>query len=169
MAPKLLTLVRHGEAQHNVGRRHHLPDTYLTDLGESQCRELCEHFPASPVIDLLVSSPLHRTLQTTQIGFAAQVAQLGIEVLPELQECSSLPCDTGTARELLEANERFRGINFARCVDGWNSKKGEWAPDSASLKERARRARCWIKERDESHVVAVVHGAVSFGFFFTAL
>lgn len=75
-----------------------------------------------------------------------------------------MPCDTGTAREVLEADEMFHGISFARCVEGWNSKKGEWGTDSATLKERARRARCWLKEREESHVVAVLHGAVSFFF-----
>lgn len=76
-----------------------------------------------------------------------------------------MPCDTGTAREVLEADEMFRGISFTRCVEGWNSKKGEWGADSAALKERARRARCWFKEREESHVVAVLHGAVSFFLF----
>lgn len=72
-----------------------------------------------------------------------------------------MPCDTGTAREILEADEMFRGISFTRCVDGWNSKQGEWAADSATLEERARRARRWLKAREESHVVAVLHGAVS--------
>lgn len=80
-----------------------------------------------------------------------------------------MPCDTGTAREILEADEMFRGISFARCVDGWNSKQGEWAADSATLEERARRARRWLKTREESHVVAVLHGAVSFFSFFSSL
>lgn len=161
MAPKLLTLVRHGEAEHNIDRRHHLPDTHLTTRGESQCQTLCQRFPTSPAIDLLVSSPLRRTLETTLIGFAPQAAALGIEVVPELQECSAMPCDTGSAVEVLQADERFRGIDFSRCVDGWNSNQGIWGADSAALKERARLARNWLKGRDEPHVVAVLHGAVS--------
>lgn len=161
MTPKLLTLVRHGEAEHNIDRRHHLPDTSLTALGESQCRSLPSRFPDSPPINLLVSSPLRRTLQTTLLGFALHAAALGIEVLPELQECSAMPCDTGSPVAALQADPAFRGIDFARCTDGWNSKLGVWAPDSATLKERARRARSWLKEREEAHVVAVLHGAVS--------
>lgn len=82
-----------------------------------------------------------------------------------------MPCDTGSAVEALQAEEQFRGIDFSRCVDGWNSKQGIWGADSAALKERARLARNWLKGREEPHVVAVLHGAVSMGlsaFFFFA-
>lgn len=72
-----------------------------------------------------------------------------------------MPCDTGSPVAALQADPAFRGIDFARCTDGWNSKLGVWAADSAALKERARRARSWLKAREEAHVVAVLHGAVS--------
>jgi len=162
VVPKLLTLVRHGQAFHNIDRRFDLHDAYLTPLGEEQCRGLLSRFPPEPAVDLLVSSPLKRTLQTTLIGFSPQVKQgIKIEVLPNLQESSATPCDTGSAREELEADEKFTGLDFSRCVEGWNSKKGEWAPDALALEKRARHARNWLKGRNEGHVVAVLHGNVS--------
>lgn len=85
-----------------------------------------------------------------------------VEVLPELQESSAMPCDTGSTREELEAEEKFVGIDFSRCIEGWNSKKGKWAPDDLALRERAKVARNWLKGRNEDHVVAVLHGGVSF-------
>lgn len=160
MAPTLVTLVRHGQATHNVDFQQHLHDTYLTPLGESQCISLPSRFPPEPPVTLIISSPLKRTLQTTLIGFAP-VVQRGVEVVivPEFQEASALPCDTGSDREVLEAEEIFKGLDFSRLESGWNSKKGKWAPEPAALKERAKEARNFLKSLDTQHVVAVLHGA----------
>lgn len=123
MPPTLVTLVRHGQAAHNVDFQHHLHDTYLTPLGESQCQSLPSRFPAEPPVTLLVSSPLKRTLQTTLIGFAPQVQSgVKIEVVPEFQEASALPCDTGSPREVLEKEEAFKGLDFSRLGEDWDSK-----------------------------------------------
>ncbi|KAH0614634.1 uncharacterized protein H6S33_000270 [Morchella sextelata] len=160
MAPTLVTLVRHGQAAHNVDFQHHLHDTYLTPLGESQCQSLPSRFPAEPPVTLLVSSPLKRTLQTTLIGFAPQVQSgVKIEVVPEFQEASALPCDTGSPREVLEKEEAFKGLDFSRLGDDWDSKKGKWAPEPEPLRARAKEARNYLKSLDTSHVVAVLHGA----------
>lgn len=89
-----------------------------------------------------------------------------IEVLPELQESSDLPCDTGSEKAELEADGTFAayGLDFSRCVVGWNSNTGKWAPTPEALKERARVARNLLKGREETHVVAVLHGGVSWIF-----
>jgi hypothetical protein len=43
-------------------------------------------------------------------------------------------------------------------VDGWNSKEGEWAPDEASLAQRAAKMRKWLKDREENEIIVITHG-----------
>lgn len=45
-----------------------------------------------------------------------------IEVVPEFQEASALPCDTGSPREVLEKEEAFKGLDFSRLGEDWDSK-----------------------------------------------
>jgi len=123
MAPRIITLVRHGEAQHIVTRNFLAPDTFLTPLGEAQCDELSRQFPSKPPVDLLVSSPLKRTIQTTLLGFKKQVERgVVVELLAELQETSEKPCNTGSSRDVLEKEELFQGLDFSGLPDDWTSK-----------------------------------------------
>ena len=165
MAPKLITLVRHGQAHHNVNTQYHLHDPYLTAEGESQCRTIPDRFPANPPVDLLVTSPLKRTIQTTLIGFPAQIASgAPIIALPELQETSSMPCDTGSPILEIESDPVLRpstgAIDFSlvEAADGWTSKSGKWSSEPAALTERATSVRAWLKDRNEEHVICVLHG-----------
>ncbi|PWW78002.1 phosphoglycerate mutase-like protein [Tuber magnatum] len=159
MAPRIITLVRHGQAYHNVGSKCHLHDPYLTPLGEAQCHNLSKRFPSEPPVDLLVSSPLKRTIQTTLFGFKEQIESgVKMEFLAELQGSSGMPCDTGSSHDVLEKEESFQGLDFSGLPDDWTSKNGKWAPDPHSVAERARVVRKWLKSRSEGHVVAVLHG-----------
>ncbi|RPA96805.1 phosphoglycerate mutase-like protein [Choiromyces venosus 120613-1] len=159
MSPKIITLVRHGQAHNNVDGKYYLHDPYLTPLGETQCHELSNKFPPKPAVELLVSSPLKRTIQTTLLGFKKLVESgVKLELLAELQEASELPCDTGSSRRVLEKEGMFKGLDFSGLPEDWTSKQGKWAPDPDLLRERARVVRKWLKARSESHVVAVLHG-----------
>ena len=123
MAPRVITLVRHGQAEHNATRDFLVHDPYLTPLGEAQCHELSKEFPSEPPVDLLVSSPLKRTIQTTLFGFKKQVESgVKVEILAELQEVEELPCDTGSSRDDLEKEELFKGLDFSSLPDDWTSK-----------------------------------------------
>jgi len=123
MTPRVITLVRHGQAEHNATRNFLVHDPYLTPLGEAQCHELSKEFPSKPPVDLLVSSPLKRTIQTTLFGFKKQVESgVKVEILAELQESEELPCDTGSSRDDLEKEELFQGLDFSGLPDDWTSK-----------------------------------------------
>ncbi|KAA8909674.1 histidine phosphatase superfamily [Sphaerosporella brunnea] len=167
MPPKLVTLVRHGQAEHNVDERYYLRDPYLTPLGEQQCMTLPARFPQEPAVDLLVTSPLKRTIQTTILGFPDPIAA-GVPVLAlaELQETSEMPCDTGSDVSILQADPMLKAtskgakvhVDFSRIPPDWPSKTGFWSPEPDALRERARAVRKWLAERDEDHVVCVLHG-----------
>lgn len=55
-----------------VLREYSLHDPLLTPLGETQCAELQQHLranePLADQIELIVASPMRRTLQTAQLG-----------------------------------------------------------------------------------------------------
>lgn len=151
---KTVHLIRHAQAEHNVGERYHLHDPLLTALGEKQAKSLLSRLPVQP--GLVVASPLKRTLQTALLG-----TEHGgrIVVLPELQETSSEPCDTGSAPGTLMKMPQFEGIvDFSTLSKDWCSKKGPWAPSAPALKKRALAARQWFAEQPHDVIVGVSHG-----------
>lgn len=68
--------------------------------------------------------------------------------------------DTGSSRELLEANPEFAGFDFSQLPADWTSKRGFWAADPESIRKRARWVRQWLRDRPEKDIVLVAHGDV---------
>ncbi|KZT67055.1 phosphoglycerate mutase-like protein [Daedalea quercina L-15889] len=162
---KRIYLTRHAQAEHNVAEDYSIPDAPLTALGREQAKRLHEDTKDTiqQTAELLATSGLRRTLSTTIIGYAALRKRLEAEgkpvvVLPQLQECNELPCDTGSSREELEADPEFAGLDFSTLTPDWNSKKGFYAGDVQSLKTRARWNRQWLRSRPEREIVVVAHG-----------
>lgn len=138
----------------------------LTPYGEVQCRELSHDFPYHNNIDLLVCSPLRRTIYTTLLAFGSEVER-GIKIiaLPELQETSDIPCDTGSDVVILKQEMEGKAVDLSLLHEDWNSKKGRWTADASSIDLRAKIARQWLKDRPEKEIVVVTHGG--FLHFFT--
>jgi len=113
-------------------------------------------------VDLIVASPLKRTIYTALYSLEKIIASkdLTIIALPEIQETSDLPCDTGS--DVAELKHEFEGkkIDYSLVKEDWNSKKGKWAPTTKEIEERCKTARKWLMERKEEHIVVVTHGGV---------
>lgn len=137
-------------------------DPLLTPYGRQQCTHLQEVFPYAQDVDLIIASPLKRTIYTALYSFDKKITSkdMTIITLPEIQETSDLPCDTGS--DLAELEHEFAGkkIDFKLVQEGWNSKKGKWTPTTKEVEERAKYARHWLRERKEEHIVVVTHGGV---------
>ncbi|KAK7557779.1 histidine phosphatase superfamily [Phyllosticta citricarpa] len=167
MAPKI-HCVRHAEGFHNLVTpdNHSLPDPLLTDNGKNQCFALRDTFPYHARVSHVVASPIKRTIYTALLAFSPVIEQKHLKViaLPELQETSDLPCDTGS--DPAEVAREFAGqpVDLSRVEEGWNSKKGRWAPESAAIEARARDARQFLRELasssgdDDVEIVVVTHG-----------
>ncbi|KAL1969489.1 hypothetical protein VTN77DRAFT_8927 [Rasamsonia byssochlamydoides] len=165
MAP-IVHCVRHGQAEHNKGGDAYLiRDPHLTEAGVAECRALETRFPFQSSIDLIVSSPLRRALETSLCSFQPAIAR-GVKILalPELQETSDIACDTGSEISDLERDFADKKgpsgpvIDLSLMDKDWNSKIGRWAPSSNALLARARAARRWLKARPEKEIVVVSHG-----------
>ncbi|KAI1103986.1 phosphoglycerate mutase-like protein [Jackrogersella minutella] len=166
MAPNSrLILTRHAQAEHNVDLDYSIPDAPLTPLGKKQAAALSRLVPElQKEAEVVISSPLRRTLQTTYLGWAPAVARLGgpksVVALPQAQECNDLPCDTGSAREVLEKDPEFAVFDLAPLTPDWNGKQGFYAASDAALDERARWVRRFLRDRPERNIVLVSHGDI---------
>lgn len=180
MAPKRIYAFRHAQAEHkqvpssprsrrplmsctsSVDEDYSIPDSPLTQLGRSQASQIPNHplgARANAVADLVVTSPLKRTLQTTLLGFKEARSRVPTIALPALQECNDHPCDTGSSRQELEKDpELGKEFNFSALPDDWTSKKGFWAPTDEALYERLAWVRRWLRDRPEKNIVVVAHG-----------
>lgn len=161
MAP-IVHLVRHAQGFHNLCKENEvIHDPLLTPAGKAQCGTLHHRFPHHASVDLVVSSPIRRTLYTSLLGFEEEIKKRSLKVLalPELQETSELPCDTGSSPEDLAKEFTNEPVDLHLVHHGWNVKAGKWAPDQEAIAERARVAREWLRNRHEKEIVVVTHGS----------
>lgn len=150
----------HLQGYHNLSEANHvMHDPSLTPHGESQCRQFALTFPHHDTIELVVASPIRRTIYTALLAFSPQIER-GMEViaLPEAQETSDLPSDTGSDVDVLRKEMAGKPVDLSLVREGWNSKKGKWAPVAEAVERRAREARRWLMARSEKEVVLVTHG-----------
>lgn len=160
-----LHLVRHAQGYHNLSvENHSIPDPQLTPYGKEQCASLHKSFPYMDKVDLIVASPIKRTIYTALLSFASVIESKNLRViaLPELQETSDLPCDTGSSVEEVEREFAGQPVDLSILkkeeYKTWNNKKGRWAPNAKAIEARAKDARKWLMERKEKNIVVVTHG-----------
>ena len=84
--PPTLLLIRHAQALHNATSDWSIHDPPLSKLGEEQSKELQESLKNSQIanqVELIVVSPMRRTLQTASIGLEWLIKDKGIKVLTD--------------------------------------------------------------------------------------
>lgn len=173
MAATYIHLVRHAQGLHNISKENEtIQDPDLTPLGEQQCATLRDNFPHHGKTTHLVASPMRRTMRTCLLAFAPEVeAGKKVIALPELQELSPLPCDTGSDPAVLAGEFDASKVDLSLVKEGWNDKSpgGPWEPTSRALGARAKKARVWLRDlaaqsrdggQQEVHIVVVSHGGV---------
>ena len=139
-----------------------MPDPSLTPFGESQCRTLSSRFPYHSTVTLLVTSPIRRTIYTTLLAFEPELAR-GVKciALPEVQETSDLPCDTGSDISVLRKEFEGKPVDLSLVMEGWDNKKGKWLPTTEAIEARCQEARRWMRDRkNDRDIVVVTHGGL---------
>lgn len=114
---KHLHFVRHAEGTHNVGKDYKSPsnlDAQLTQFGQQQCKKL-EELTRELDLELVVSSPLTRTIQTAQFGFAS-VLRRGVPLMVEesCRETVNYLCDCRRTTTALRVD--FPSVDFSRII-----------------------------------------------------
>lgn len=151
MPPKLY-LVRHAQGEHNATvsclsrvphharhanltqRNYTIPDPALTAKGKSQCQELSKSFKHHETIDLVLTSPLRRTIQTAALSFGPTLSRdVQFIAVPEAQEIGDHASDTGhppnELKKLLpkmfadgELEFDINKLDLDAVKEGWTSK-----------------------------------------------
>lgn len=109
---------------HNLSySNHNIPDPSLTPDGERQCHEIAAKFPYHDKVELVIASPLQRTIRTALSGFEPELSR-GVQILalPSFQEASSLPCDTGSDVETLQKEFEDTAVDLNFVEEGWQVK-----------------------------------------------
>mmetsp|Transcript_29869 Transcript_29869/g.55981 ORF Transcript_29869/g.55981 Transcript_29869/m.55981 type:complete len:210 (-) Transcript_29869:137-766(-) len=156
---KLVHVVRHGEAQHNVRDKYLLKhDTKLTERGRRQAKSLRTLLPKLKP-EVALTSAVLRALQTTRcMGFPGKTV-----VVPEAREVGGWPANApiDTKRALTgDLQSQFGRYDWSLLAKG---RASSGAPDqhwerTFEIKERARRLTKLIEGRKESSILLVSHG-----------
>ncbi|TVY90238.1 putative phosphatase, partial [Lachnellula willkommii] len=86
----------------------------LTELGCQQARNL----KLSTEPDLILISPMARTIQTALLAFSPLIDRVQVQICPELREAPDAVCNTGVGRADLIA--KFPQFDFAACSETWD-------------------------------------------------
>ena len=142
----------------SVDRAYPHHDPPLTREGHSEAARI--HIPRRP--DLIVTSPMHRTIETALI--VVQILARADDILPEmrvwpgLREAHDAECNKGSPRRVLEAN--YPNLDFSSCSAEW-----DYEPHSAQAAtdcaERVRRALSKLLDKCENIMVVTHRGLIA--------
>ncbi len=161
---RTVRFVRHGQSEFNAAFERSRPvdpmivDPRLTALGRAQAGALADpaHWAG---VELIVTSPLTRAIETALLAFAGHPAPIRIEALHrERMEHSG---DVGRARSAVAAE--FGALDFGVFPEIW------WKHDPArpealavesetELAARVSAFRDWLAARPERDIAVVGHG-----------
>eukprot|EP00242_Pyramimonas_sp_CCMP2087_P006594 CAMPEP_0198212158 /NCGR_PEP_ID=MMETSP1445-20131203/25554_1 /TAXON_ID=36898 /ORGANISM="Pyramimonas sp., Strain CCMP2087" /LENGTH=264 /DNA_ID=CAMNT_0043886547 /DNA_START=205 /DNA_END=999 /DNA_ORIENTATION=+ len=173
---KVVHFVRHGQGTHNVEgdyRSMQHFDAALTPYGIEQCEALAVKTSLLSKVDLLVTSPLTRCIQTASIGFPKQ-QQAGVPfiALESVRETVNFSCDR--RRSIREVAKNFPTVDFSQTEDDEDSVWGKYeklfgdqeaydkereSDDHLAVAERARTFFAWFGDRAEQEVLVSTHSA----------
>jgi broad specificity phosphatase PhoE len=184
--PKQFLFIRHGESEYNAYRTPgqinrcekdtvvaSLLDSVLSQNGEAQAAALATKLLESTThVQLLVSSPLRRALQTS-IRVLPVLGAANHVLLAELAEERHAVCDVGVVD--LAASIRSVAVAGERAWDrshldelAWNASNARAfaslpnfvKEDNESAARRVQAAWQWLLARDEDVIAVVGHGGI---------
>lgn len=161
--PKTVHLIRHGQSTFNAhmsltGEDPMTFDAPLSPRGEEQVRALREAMADRPV-DLVVTSPFTRAIQTSLGAFGPRGLPLVVEAMH--REHLAASCDVG--RSPAELAQAFPELDFDHLDDPWwyhrHDHDGPFAEEPQDqVMDRVHRFKGWLASRPERHIVVVGHG-----------
>ncbi|KAI3645440.1 hypothetical protein MP228_008368 [Amoeboaphelidium protococcarum] len=159
---KVIYFVRHAQAMHNVAPfDFSIPDPRLTEKGVSQSlNSIKQSFSVDELanVQLIVSSPLRRCLQTVQNAFGRMIlwSACKFELWADLQETGNVPCDTGSASEDLRGEFPSMEDQINALPLNWYMKQSVDA-EVPQLQLRAQKVLQMLFDRPERVITVCTH------------
>ena len=146
-----LYLIRHGEGEHNVKKdgENNWTKLYprLTKKGKEECRMIGEEI-RDKKIDLILVSPLRRTLETGSIIFRGRE----MLVKEEIREYVKNKCDMMESK--VEIEGEYNHVDFSLMGNEVNNE----IEKEEDLMSRTKIFMDWLKKRKEKNIAIVGHG-----------
>lgn len=139
---KTVYFVRHGECIANVKGviAGGADDSPLTELGKEQAKETAQNLKGID-FDIIISSPMSRTVDTTRIIIEVLGLNKEISIKPEFTE-----------RNVGEFTGKPKEDYFAFEAAG-----GEAGENTSDMQNRVRNGLEWLKEQDFNNALVVTH------------
>lgn len=147
---RIIYIIRHGQALHNVANHCNDRDPKLTPLGEHQAKQV--QLPIKP--DLIVISPLTRAVQTAALAFPSLYYLFHLNDNLQEKEAGTLPCDTGREKEDLYMDFPY----LDKMI--FDSLQKNWYNPSNLVQQRVVVFKDWLKTRSEKVIAIVAHDGV---------
>ena len=165
MGKKTIYWVRHGESLSNISETNHkIIDPSLTQKGIIQCETLKKKLESNKIIaniDLIIVSPLNRTLETYYniIDNKLQNDILTIS-LDEIREFIDKPCHKREPIDKKKKKYKYKFVNFDKIKN--NHDYMYWVFNGFEPKNNII-TRCkwfinWLKTRKEKNIMVITHG-----------
>lgn len=173
---KIIHLVRHAKGAHNAAaefdygayKREDLEDAWLTEEGIDQCGELFfEAATLAESVELVIVSPLNRTIQTAVFSFPYLLEKVQWIARPEVRETMGQhPCD-----RMMPVSRKvtlYPDINFDAL--GKQDRDHEYyeyhntRESVEQITQRGVRFIEWLKTRPEKEIIVVTHSGFLLSF-----
>ncbi|KAI1199483.1 histidine phosphatase superfamily [Nemania serpens] len=163
MAPTI-HILRHAHAAHQSNYDPSIHDPELSALGIRQCQALAADIAKLGKIDLILSSPMKRAIQTALVAFPAYTqSQSKIVLLSDLQECGTGNSDVGSSLADLVRQFGSAHLDYSFVYPAWTNKGPGTRYDPQFVTARARATRLFIRaiaqrfRATDAHIVVISH------------
>jgi broad specificity phosphatase PhoE len=146
--------IRHAEGYHNLSEKAwNIKFPRLTEKGKAQANNAKKNIPSQ--MDLILVSPLIRTLETSDIIFKSRKNKFISEEF--IKEKVINLCDY--RQPVSEVKDEFNYVDFSNINDDYDFNKHE-----NDISERLALLYDWILSRNENNIAVVSHGQYLYQF-----
>ena len=166
---KKIYWIRHGESFSNTSDLNNsIIDPDLTVYGIEQCQVLKNKMKNENLygkIDLIVVSPLSRSLQTCSNLFDNLIYNSNFVCVEEVREHINKPCHKRKNKK--ELINKYKYIDFSNIIyeDDYLYDKYNCNEPKSEVIKRCNKFIKWLKCRKENHIVVISHGNFLFPMF----
>lgn len=171
MVKKKIYWIRHAESYSNVSNYYdNVLDPDLTQDGIKQCEELKNKIKFNDFdnfnnlnnlnikIDLIVVSPLTRTLETCSIVFNEHIGKVSFICLEDVREQINKLCHKRKKKEILKKKYEFIDFSNLTSNDDNLYTQNNGLEKKSNVVKRCNKFIEWLKKRKETNIVVITHG-----------
>lgn len=164
MKNKNIYWIRHGESYSNTSDLNsNIIDPGLTPKGFAQCVELKNKIKSLNLdqqIDLIVVSPMARTLETCMSVFDDLIYKVNFTSMDEIREQINKPCHQRKHITQILSNPLYKFIDFSNILydNDFLYIETMGSESKYQVLSRCEKFLSWLSKRTEMNIIVITHG-----------